>query len=80
MANITIDGQEYDLNDLSEKAKEQVGNLQFVQSEIKRLEAQLAVNKVAASVYSATLNSELKGVQSEIISLFNSIHMKFYFG
>ena len=62
MANITIDGQEYDLNDLSEKAKEQVGNLQFVQSEIKRLEAQLAVNKVAASVYSATLNSELKGV------------------
>tara|TARA_X000000368_G_C22508363_1_gene483736 strand:- start:235 stop:423 length:189 start_codon:yes stop_codon:yes gene_type:complete len=60
MANITIDGQEYDLNQLSEKAKEQVGNLQFVQNEIKRLEGQLAVHRVAASVYSATLNTELK--------------------
>ena len=59
MANITIDGKEYDLNDLSDKAKEQVANLQFVQSEIKRLEGQLAVNKVAASVYSTALNNEL---------------------
>ncbi len=60
MASITIDGKEYDLNDLSDKAKEQVANLQFVQSEIKKLEAQLAVNKVAASVYSAALNNELE--------------------
>ena len=60
MASITIDGNEYDLNDLSDKAKEQVANLQFVQSEIKKLEGQLAINKVAASVYSAALNNELK--------------------
>ena len=60
MASITIDGKEYDLNDLSDKAKEQVANLQFVQNEMKRLEGQLAVNKVAASVYSSALNSELE--------------------
>tara|TARA_Y100001968_G_scaffold287323_1_gene288650 strand:- start:521 stop:709 length:189 start_codon:yes stop_codon:yes gene_type:complete len=59
MASITIDGKEYDLDDLSDKAKEQVANLQFVQSEIQKLEGQLAVNKLAASVYSSTLNSEL---------------------
>ena len=59
MASITIDGKEYDLNDLSDKAKEQVANLQFVQSEIKRLEGQLAVHKVGASVYSTALNNEL---------------------
>ena len=59
MPNITIDGKEYDINDLSDKAKEQVANLQFVQNELKRLEAQIAVHKVAAQVYSNALTNEL---------------------
>ena len=55
MANITIDGKDYDLNDLNDKAKEQLANLQFVQNEMKKIEAQLGVYKTAASVFSSLL-------------------------
>ena len=60
MPNITIDGKEYDLDDLNENAKMQLANLQFVQAEIKRLEANLAVYKTAASTYSNALKNELE--------------------
>ena len=59
MASITIDGKDYDLETLSDKAKEQVASLQFVQGEIKRAEGQLAVMKTAASAYSMALKSEI---------------------
>ena len=45
MATVTIDGKDYDVDDLSLTAKEQLASLQFVQTEIKRLESQLAVCK-----------------------------------
>ena len=60
MANITVDGKEYDLDDLNEGAKMQLANLQFVQAEIKRLEANLAVYKTAQSTYSTALKNELE--------------------
>tara|TARA_B100000214_G_C23876772_1_gene585326 strand:- start:749 stop:934 length:186 start_codon:yes stop_codon:yes gene_type:complete len=60
MASITIDGKEYDTDNLSDKAKEQVVSLQFVQAEIKRAQAQLAVYQTAASAYSQALKSELE--------------------
>ena len=59
MPNITVDGKEYDLDDLNENAKMQLANLQFVQSEIKKLEGNLAVYKTAASTYSTALKNEL---------------------
>tara|TARA_X000001036_G_C20587420_1_gene769321 strand:+ start:118 stop:303 length:186 start_codon:yes stop_codon:yes gene_type:complete len=60
MANITIDGKEYDLEKLSDKAKEQLASLQFVQNEVKRLEALLAVSRTASNAYSNALKSELE--------------------
>ena len=59
MAKITIDGKEYESNDLSDSAKGQVASLQFVQQEINRLEAKLAVCRTAASAYTEALKSEL---------------------
>ena len=59
MATITIDGKEYDLNDLSVNAKEQLASLQFVQSELKRLESQIAVYKTAQNSYSRALGEEI---------------------
>ena len=47
MPNVTIDGKDYNLDDLSDNAKEQLASLQFVQNEIKRLEALTAVSKTA---------------------------------
>ena len=59
MPNVTIDGTEYNLDDLSDNAKQQLGSLQFVQSEIRRLEGQLAVFKTAASAYSTELKKQI---------------------
>ena len=59
MATITIDGKDYNSDDLSQNAKEQLVSLQFAQGEIKRLEAQLAVFKTAAVAYSTSLKKEI---------------------
>ena len=59
MASITIDGKDYNLDDLSDEAKRQFSSIQFVQSEIKRLEAQIAVYKTASNTYTNALKIEL---------------------
>ena len=59
MPNITIDGKDYDLDELNDSAKEQLASLQFVNNEIKRLEGQLAINRTAAAAYSTALKNEL---------------------
>lgn len=59
MATINIDGNEYDINSLSEAAKAQVVSLQFVQSELQRLEAQVAVYRTAEAGYAKALQQEL---------------------
>ena len=60
MATITIDGKEYSLDDLNDTAKENLGSLQFVQAEITRLQAQLAVYNTAANAYSIALKNQLE--------------------
>ena len=51
MAIITIDGREYDLDTLSEQAKQQLMSLQFVDAELQRLNAQAAVFQTARAAY-----------------------------
>ena len=60
MANITIDGKEYDLDAISDEAKQQLASLQFTQNEIQRVNGQLAVYKTAAATYSTALKNELE--------------------
>ena len=60
MPNITIDGKSYDSDSLTDKAKEQIMSMQFVNAEIKRLESQLAVFKTAAAAYSLALKNEVE--------------------
>ena len=59
MASVKIDGKDYDLETLSDSAKEQLGSLQYVQGEIKKLEAQIAVFKTAAIAYTTELKKQL---------------------
>ena len=59
MASITIDNQEYEIDSLSDKARATVVSLQFVQTELKKLEAQIAIYKTAEAAYSASLKEEL---------------------
>ena len=60
MATITIDDKEYNLDDLSNQAKEQLASIQFVQSEIKKLEGEMAVYKTALAAYTSALKSEIE--------------------
>ncbi len=42
MTNITIDDKEYDVATLSDEAKSQLASIQFVDSELARLQAKAA--------------------------------------
>ena len=59
MAKVNIDGKEYEFDDLSDKAKANLVSLQFVQGELKRLNAQVAVYKTAEVGYVKELKGEL---------------------
>ena len=60
MSEIKINGKNYDLENLSEKAKQQIVSLQFVQNEIQKLNAQIAAYKTAEMAYSKALENEIK--------------------
>ena len=62
MATITIDGQEYNTDNLSTEAKNQVASLQFVRTELARLNAQVAVYKTAEAGYGKALQGELENM------------------
>ena len=59
MAKVNIDGKEYEFDDLSDEAKAQVVSLQFVQGELKRLDAQIAVFKTAEVGYLRELKEQI---------------------
>ena len=59
MATIKIDEKEYELDLLSSQAKEQLLSLQFVEAELQRLTAQIAVLQTARNAYSNALKEAL---------------------
>ena len=59
MPQVQIDGKSYDLDSLSDDAKKNLASLQFVQTELKRLEAKVAVFKTSEAAYSRVLNQLL---------------------
>lgn len=60
MNSIKIDDKEYDLDQISDEAKAQLVNLQYVDSELQRLNAQVAVLKTARMAYGRALNESLE--------------------
>ncbi len=59
MPTVTIDGKDYDLDNLNDEAKGNLASLQFTQSELKRLQAQIAILKTAESAYANALKKEI---------------------
>ena len=59
MAKITIDNVEYDTDNLSEQAKQQLQMLQFADQEIVRLKTQLAIAQTARNAYANALKQAL---------------------
>ena len=58
---VTIDGTEYKLADLSDNARQQLANLRVADTEIRRLERQLALARTARQAYARVLQGELSG-------------------
>ena len=59
MPEIKINNKSYDVDKLSENAKNQIASLQFVQSEIVRLNAKLAAFKTAEIAYSKAIEEAI---------------------
>ena len=59
MAKIKINEKEFEIEDLSDEAKANIGSLQFIQKEINLMKARIAVYKTAESNYIKVLQDEL---------------------
>ena len=56
---ITIDNKEYELDSLSNEAKAQLASIQFVDTELARLQAQAAALQTARMAYAKALTEAL---------------------
>lgn len=59
MATIKIDGKDYNAEQLSVEAKQRLQALQFVDAELARMEAQVAVFKTARGTYLRSLKQAM---------------------
>jgi hypothetical protein len=59
MPTITIDNKQYDVASLSDEAKSQLASIQFVDSELARLQAKAAALQTARMAYSNALQAAL---------------------
>lgn len=56
---IDIDGKSYAVDQLTDEAKNQLGSIQAVDAELKRLEQQKAFAQTARNAYARALQQEL---------------------
>jgi len=60
MSTITIDGKKYDAEALTEEAKAQLKSIQYVDSELARLQAQAAALQTARIAYVRAIKDTLE--------------------
>ena len=63
MQNITIDGEEFDISDISLEAQAQFKNLQFVDEQILQRNNELQIAQTARMGYSRALKRELEKIE-----------------
>jgi hypothetical protein len=67
---ISIDGKNYDLNNLSEATKMQLANVQTVDRKIAELKQDLAIMQTARTAYARELSNALKNERDSEKPLF----------
>jgi hypothetical protein len=67
MANLILNGKTYDIDKLSEEAKGQVVSLQFVDAELAKLNATIAVFQTARNGYLKALLPHLEVLDNEAV-------------
>ena len=60
MPKITVDGIEYNTEDLTDNGKAQLASLQFLEVQLKKIQGEIAVYQTARNSYIAALKAELE--------------------
>lgn len=60
MPKITVEGIEYNTEDLTDNGKAQVASLQFLEVQMKKLKSEIAVYQTARNAYINALKEELE--------------------
>lgn len=60
MPKITVDGIEYNSEDLSDNGKAQLASLQFLEVQMNKIKSEIAVYQTARNSYVAALTAELE--------------------
>ena len=58
-ASVTVDDKKYKVEDMSDQAKAQLSNIQFVDGQIQQLRNEWAISDTARLGYTAALKGEL---------------------
>lgn len=59
MPKITVDGIEYNTEDLTDNGKAQLASLQFLEGQMTKLKNEIAVYQTARNAYAQALKAEL---------------------
>lgn len=62
MSTITIDNKDYNLDDLTDNAKAQIGSLQATNAKIQQLQMDIAIMQTARNAYAQVLANQLPEV------------------
>lgn len=65
MPKITVDGIEYNSEDLSENGKAQLASLQFLDVQMNKLKSEIAVYQTARNSYVAALKEALNNTETK---------------
>jgi hypothetical protein len=60
MPKITVDGIEYNTEDLSDNGKAQLASLQFLEVQMSKLQNEIAIFQTAKNAYISALKAELQ--------------------
>ena len=63
MPKVTIDGIEYNSEDLSDNGKAQLASLQFLEVQMGKIRSEISVYQTARNAYIAALKPELEKIQ-----------------
>ena len=65
MPKITVDDIEYNSEDLSDNGKAQLASLQFLETQLSKLQGEIAVYQTAKNAYLNALKIELEKIPAE---------------
>jgi len=66
MPKITIDGLDYNTEDLSENGKAQLASLQFLEFQMRKIQDEIAIYNTAKARYVAGLKAELEKSNAKV--------------